>query len=214
MGGLVSEDINRYCAEHSTTPSALCDELEAYTRANVAHANMVSGAQVASLLGFLIRMNGVKRILEVGTFTGYSALAMAENLPDGGELITLDVDPETNKLAKSYWAKSPHGRKIQSFVKPALETIRELKGEFDLVFIDADKTNYLNYLKAVLPKLSSKGIVVADNTLWSGKVLDRSDQSEQTNAIRAFNDFVRESPELQSTLLPVRDGLHLVRRQP
>lgn len=212
MGGIVSEAINTYCAAHSTGPSSLCDELEQYTRANVAHANMVSGTQVASLLGFLIRMNGVKRVLEVGTYTGYSALAMAENLPDEGELVTLDVNPETNALAKSYWAKSPHGRKIRSYVKPALETIAELKGEFDLVFIDADKPNYLNYLKAVLPKLSSKGVVVADNTLWSGRILDGGDQTTETNAIRAFNDFVKNSPDLQSTLLPVRDGLHLVRR--
>jgi len=213
MGGLVSDDINRYCAEHSSIPSALCAELESHTRAHVAHANMVSGAQVASLLGFLIRMNGVRRVLEIGTYTGYSALAMAENLPDDGELVTLDVNPETNALARSFWAKSPHGRKIRSMVKPALDAIAELKGEFDLVFIDADKGNYLNYLKAVLPKLSGKGLVVADNTLWSGRVLDSSDQTTDTQGIRSFNDFVHESEELQSTLLPVRDGLHLIRKR-
>ena len=212
MGGLVSDDINGYCAQHSTPTSQLCIELENHTRAHVAHSNMVSGAQVASLLGFLIKSLGVRRILEVGTYTGYSALSMAENLPENGELITLDVNPETNALARSYWAKSPHGRKITAFVKPALETIAELKGEFDFVFIDADKTNYLNYLKAILPKLSARGVVVADNTLWSGKILNISDQTPETNAIREFNDFVRESANLQSTLLPVRDGLNLIRK--
>lgn len=212
MGGLVSDAINGYCAEHSTKPSTLCEDLEKHTRAHVAYSNMVSGAQVASLLGFLIRSLGVRRILEVGTFTGYSALAMAENLPETGELITLDVNPETNALAQKFWAKSPHGKKIKALVKPALEAIGELKGEFDLVFIDADKTNYLNYLKAVLPKLSANAVVVADNTLWSGKVLDADDKTPDTIAIRAFNDFVRESPALQSTLLPVRDGLNLIRK--
>lgn len=212
MGGIVSEDINNYCAQHSTAPSSVCQELEEFTRANVAHSNMVSGTQVASMLSFLIRTNGAKRVIEVGTFTGYSALAMAEALPADGEVHTLDVNPETNKVAKSFWAKSPHGKKIHSYLKPAIETIRELKGEFDFAFIDADKSNYLNYLKAILPKLSPRGVLVADNTLWSGKILNTSDQTPDTLGIRAFNDFVADSPELQSTLLPVRDGLHLVRR--
>src|SRR5450631_3616699 len=113
---LVSEDIEQYCLTHSTKPSAHCEAIDAYTRANVAVPQMVSGSLVGSFLGFLVQMTGARRILEVGCFTGYSALAMAEQLPDGGEVVTLDIDPETNAIAQGFWKKSPHGSKIRSIV--------------------------------------------------------------------------------------------------
>lgn len=213
MLSFVSEEINQYCEKHSTLPSQTAEGLAAFTEKNVDYSVMLTGALVGSFLGFIISSLRVKRILEIGTYTGYSALAMAERLPADGQLITLDINPETLKVAKQYWEKSPHGKKITAITAPALKTIETLKPGFDLVFIDADKTNYLNYLKAVLPMLSENGIVIADNCLWSGKVLDSSATEPDTIAIREFNKFVSENPELESNLLPLRDGLHLIRKK-
>lgn len=207
---IVSDVIDQYCLTHSTKPSSHCQAIDEYTRANVPHAMMVSGPLVGSFLGLMIRLTKARRVLEVGCFTGYSALAMAEQLPDGGEVITLDVNPETNAVARDYWAKSPHGGKIRSVLAPALDTMNKLNGPFDLVFIDADKKNYLNYLKKALELTSINGLIVADNCLWSGKVVDKSVDDEDTRALRQFNDWVAAQPTLRSTLVPIRDGLHVI----
>ena len=155
---LVSEEINQYCSNHSTVPSSLCEELASYTRESVPMHQMLTGPLEASFLGLMIHVVGAKRVLEIGTFTGYSALAMAERLPADGEIITLDINPETNQIAKTYWNRSPHGKKIRAILGPALESMESLKGRsFELVFIDADKENYLNYLKKALPLLEPTG---------------------------------------------------------
>ena len=175
---------------------------------------MLSGAMVGSFLGFLIGAIGAKRILEVGTYTGYSALYLAERLPSDGELITLDKNPETQNIARRYWDRSPAGKRIRALAGDAGQLIQTLKGPFDFIFIDADKGGYLNYLKATLPMLSPKGIIVADNTLWSGRVLEEPSSADaDTKAIQAFNEFVAKDPNLESCLLPVRDGLHMIRRR-
>lgn len=210
---MVTEEIRLYCENHSTLPSAICAELESYTRQHVPNAGMLTGALVGSFLGMLVRLVQAKRILEIGTYTGYSALVMAEHLPTNGELITLDINTETNALAQSFWNKSPHGRKIQPLIGPALESIKTLRPEFDLIFIDADKTNYLNYLEQTLPLLSQTGLIVADNCLWSGKVLNKSIQDADTVAIRNFNTFISESSNLTAILVPLRDGLFLIRKK-
>lgn len=211
MLSFVSEEINQYCEKHSTLPSTVTEGLALFTQSNDDRSIMLTGALVGSFLGFMVSSLRVKRILEVGTYTGYSALAMAERLPQEGQVITLDIEEKTAKIAKQYWEKSPHGKKITQIIGPALKTIETLKPGFDLVFIDADKTNYLNYLKAVLPLLSPNGIVIADNCLWGGRVLDASVTDPDTLAIREFNKYVKENPKLESHLLPLRDGLHLIR---
>jgi caffeoyl-CoA O-methyltransferase len=208
----IPKNIHDYAVSKSNRPSESCDQLEKYTRANVDIPQMLIGQMEASFLGFLLRSIDAKRVLEVGTYTGYSALAMAEQLPEEAELITLDINPETNQVAKEYWAKSPHGNKITAILGPALESIPKLTGQFDLAFIDADKTNYSNYLKAILPLLSSRGMIVIDNVLWSGSVLEAA-KDDSTRAIQEVNDFVTENSELYGTLLPIRDGMFLIKKR-
>jgi caffeoyl-CoA O-methyltransferase len=210
----IEPSIEEYAITKSNRPSQVVRDLGEATRASVPMSMMLVGEMEGSLLGFLIRSLKVERVLEVGTYTGYSALCMAENLPATGELITLDIDDELTSFSKKHWSQSAHGEKISKLIGPALETIPTLEGEFDLVFIDADKQNYLNYLKLCLPKLSSKGIIVVDNVLWSGNVLKTSSElapeDQSTEHIQALNDYVSASPDLYGTMLPVRDGIFLI----
>ncbi|MBT5093963.1 MAG: methyltransferase [Halobacteriovoraceae bacterium] len=210
----IDESIENYAISKSNQPSQFVKELGNETRKKVPMAMMLIGEMEGSLLGFLIRALKVKRVLEVGTYTGYSALCMAENLPQDGEVITLDIDDELTNFSKKYWDQSPHGKKINKIVGPALETIPAIEGEFDLVFIDADKQNYLNYLKSLLPRLNENGVIIVDNVLWSGKVLKKNSQLESddilTVHIQELNDFVAQSTELYGTMLPIRDGIFLI----
>jgi caffeoyl-CoA O-methyltransferase len=210
---LVAPAIEAYCYQESSLPSPICQEIEAFTKSQVASPQMLSGPLVGSFLGLLVGVTGAKRVLEIGTFTGYSALAMAERLGTGGELITLDKNSETQTLARGFWYKSPHGNKIQALNGNASELLGELTGLFDLVFIDADKAGYLGYLKSALSKLSPRGVIVADNCLWSGRVLDLETSDLDTLALQQFNDYVASSKELENTLLPVRDGLNVIRKR-
>jgi caffeoyl-CoA O-methyltransferase len=150
-------------------------------------------------------------VLEIGTFTGYSALSMAAALPDDGRIDTCDVEPKHVEVARRYIARSPHGRKITIHLGPALDSIAQLEGQFDLVFIDADKENYDNYFEAVLPRLSERGLIAIDNTLWSGRVLDPQDDS--TRAIAALNDKLAADERVVCVQLSVRDGVTLVRKR-
>ena len=210
---LVSDSkIHEYCIQKSNRPSKICQDLENYTKSNVPYSQMLIGELEASLLGFLLRSIKAKNVLEFGTFTGYSSLCMAENLPEDGLVITLDINPETVDIAKKYWKGSDHGHKIQCILGPALETVKTIDKTFDFIFIDADKVNYLDYLKASLKVLSPKGIIAVDNVLWSGKVLDQKGQDEDTQAIQKINNFISEKIDLYGTLLPVRDGIFLIQR--
>lgn len=210
----IDENIENYAISKSNRPSQFVRALGEETRENVPMAMMLVGEMEGSLLGFLVRALKVNRILEIGTYTGYSALCMAENLPANGELITLDIDDELTSFSKRHWDQSPHGEKITKIIGPALKTIPQIAGEFDLVFIDADKQNYLNYLKMVVPRLSEKGIVVVDNVLWSGNVLKEASELDAedtaTPTIQALNDYVSGADDLYGTLLPIRDGIFLI----
>jgi len=211
---LVDPKIEDFCRTHSTLPSAICAELAAYTEANVPMSIMLSGPLVGSFLGLLARLKGAKRVLEVGCYTGYSALAMAENLPEDGTVITLDIDAKAGDIAKRFWAKSPHGKKIELILGPAQENLEsnvKLEGPFDLAFVDANKPGYVDYVKAILPRLSPQGLIVADNTLYEGQVLNENPEGN-ARAIREFDDWVASQPNLHKTLLPVRDGLYLIQR--
>ena len=204
---LVSPEINSYCETHSHPVSALLQALAAETRDTRTDAMMLTGTLEGNFLRLLVRLSQTRRLLEIGTFTGYSALAMAEALPADGELISCDLSPESTAMARRYWAQSPHGSKIQLLLGPALDTLADLNGEFDMVFIDADKTNYSAYWEACLPKLRRGGLIVVDNVLWSGRVLDP--QAESDHAIHALNQRAAADPRVECVMLPVRDGMLL-----
>jgi caffeoyl-CoA O-methyltransferase len=210
--GLISPEIEEYCVNHSTRPSKLAKELQDFTINSVHGSNMLIGEMEASVLISLIHLGRVKTILELGTYTGYSALIMAEHLPENGKVITIDINKETTEIAKKFWTQSPHGKKIELILKPGLDALSELNQKFDLIFIDADKNNYTNYLKWGLDHLSENGIIVVDNTLWSGKVLTPG-LDKQTDSIITHNGHANELRGYIKTLLPVRDGMYLIQKE-
>ena len=207
---LVPDAIEKYAQERSSDPGPLFAELERVTREKMKSPGMMSGQTVGLFLNTLAFALGARRVLEVGTFTGYSALMMASALPEDGRLITCDIDPEATAIAKSFWARSPHGKKIELRLGPALETLKGLRGRFDLVFIDADKENYSLYYRRAVELLSERGLIVIDNVLWSGKVLDPKTDSDR--AIAKLADVIQADARVQNVLLTVRDGLMLVRK--
>lgn len=207
MAELLSEEIEAYLRDHSEKPSPLFEALAKETRETMASPGMMVGPVEGAFLRLLVRLTSARRVLEIGMFTGYSGLMMAEGLPEDGELITCDIDPKAEAVARRYHAQSPHGRKIQIRMGPALETIRSLEGPFDLVFIDADKENYSAYFDAVFPLVRKGGLIVADNTLWSGRVLHPNAASDK--AIVAFNDKVAADARVEKVQLSVRDGMTL-----
>ncbi|MBA3654943.1 MAG: class I SAM-dependent methyltransferase, partial [Actinobacteria bacterium] len=207
---VVDPAIEAYAAAHTTAPSDhLLKVAEATRSAEGGMSRMMVGALEGRFLEFLVFMTGARRIVEIGTFTGYSALSMAEALPDDGRIVTCEFDPKRAEMARSHFDASPHAAKIEVRVGPAVDTIAALDGPFDLVFIDADKPNYSNYYEAVLPKLADDGLIAADNTLWSGQVIDDKDDSEGTVAIRRFNDAVAADNRVICVQLTVRDGVTL-----
>lgn len=212
MDPIVPPAIDDYCAAHSSAPDKLLEELERHTRAQCANPQMIVGHLEGALLQMLVRLTSARRVLEIGTFTGYSALAMAAALPDDGALITCDVNPATSAVAQSFFDRSPHGRKITLRLGPALQTIDTLRSQppFDLVFVDADKENYVAYYESVLPLLRRGGVIVADNVLWSGKVLAPKEKSD--HALVAFNRDVRSDPRTEVVMVPIRDGVSLIRK--
>ena len=209
---ITSEGIDEYAEQHTTPPTELLAALAEETRATLTSPQMLTGTVEGRFLELLVYASGARRVLELGTYSGYSALSMAAGLREGGSIDTCEVDEEHGAVARRYIEQSPYADRIRLHLGPALETIERLEGEFDLVFIDADKENYVNYYEAVLPRLSERGIIVADNTLWSGRVLDGRDDSEGTRAIKAFNEHVRSDSRVVSVMLTVRDGITLIRR--
>lgn len=209
---LVPQAIEAYARAHSEQPSTLMEELARETREKMELSQMQVGPLEGGFLRLLVRMTGARRVLELGMFTGYSALMMAAGLPEDGELVTCEVDPVAAQIARRYFAKAPHGKRIQVRMGPALETITTLVAPFDLVFIDADKENYSAYFDAVLPLLRDGGLIVADNTLWSGRVLEPKSASD--HAIVAFNEKVAKDARVEKVQLTVRDGMTLMVKLP
>jgi caffeoyl-CoA O-methyltransferase len=208
---LVEEELEEYAERHTTPPEDLLAELAAETKATMASPQMLTGPIEGRFLELLVAGCGAKRVLEIGTFTGYSALSMAAALPPDGRIDTLDNEPMHAEVAQRYFERSPHGSKVTLHLGPALETIAKLEGEFDFVFIDADKQNYDAYYEAVLPRLSERALIAIDNTLWSGRVLDPPD--ETTRLIAALNDKLASDDRVVAVQLTVRDGVTLVRRR-
>ena len=208
---MVDEQIEAYAAAHTTSPPELLQELAAETQATMRLPLMLTGTTEGRLLELLVHAIGARRVLDIGTFTGYSALSMAAALPDGGHIDTCDIEPAHVEVAERYIARSEHAGKITVHVGPALESIAKLEGNFDFVFIDADKTNYDNYYEAVLPRLNPGGLIAIDNTLWSGHVLDPQD--DDSRAIAALNDKLAADERVVCVQLTVRDGVTLVRKR-
>lgn len=207
----VNEDIERYCFDRTDKEPELLIQLQRITFENLEIPQMLTGRIEGRLLRMLALLVNAKRILEVGTFSGYSALSMAEALPEGGELFTCDEDPEAIAVARKFFNESPHGNKITLLEGLALESIAKLEGPFDLAFIDADKENYQNYYDAIFPMMRSGGLIVVDNVLWSGRVLNPEDPSD--HAIANFNKKVAADDRVDHVMLTVRDGVYLLRKK-
>jgi len=207
---IVEPSVEQYAEEYSTPPADLFDRLAEETRAKTTAPQMMVGQLEGHFLGELVRLSGARRVLELGTFTGYSSISMALALPSGGRVITCDVNEETTAIARRYAEEAGVVDRIDYRLGPASETIAKLDGPFELVFIDADKENYVNYYEATLPLLADGGLMVVDNTLWSGRIVDPDDDDETTRAIRALNDRVLVDERVENVLLTVRDGMNLV----
>jgi caffeoyl-CoA O-methyltransferase len=207
MISFIPEDIQHYADAFSSPEPELFADLARETRESQRDPQMMVGYAEGLLLGLLVRLCGARRVLEIGTFTGYSALAMAGALPDDGKIITCDINARSTEVAKRYWDRSPHGKKIELRLAPALDTLASLQGPIDFVFIDADKPNYIPYWEKALPLVRAGGAIVADNVLWSGRVLDPRDDTDR--AIVAFNAHVRNDPRVEHVMLTVRDGVTL-----
>jgi caffeoyl-CoA O-methyltransferase len=212
MSFIVDPKIEEYAEAHTTPDGELFERLAEETRAKTTAPQMMVGRIEGRFLATLVALSGAHRILEFGTFTGYSSISMASALPPDGKVITLDVDPEATAIARRYMDESGHGEKIEIRLGPALETLRDVEGPFDLVFIDADKENYVNYYEAALPLLADDGLLIADNVLWSGRVVE-DEGDESTRAIKEFNEHVAADERVVSVMLTVRDGMTLVRKR-
>lgn len=210
---LVSAEVDAYVHAHTKPRAPLYDELREATYASMRSPQMQVGRVEGTFLALLVGLSRARRIVEVGTFSGYSALCMAEALPEDGELVTCDIDPVAMALAKTFFAKAPWGSRIVPRLGDALETIRAMPTEphLDLVFLDADKPRYLAYYEELLPRLRPGGLVVADNTLWSGEVV--APHSEDGKALDAYNARITADPRVDNVLLSVRDGVMLARKR-
>jgi caffeoyl-CoA O-methyltransferase len=212
MESFIDEAVEQFAHDHTEPESELYVRLRQETYRDMNCPQMQVGRIEGRFLKMLVRMTGARRILEIGMFTGYSALMMAEGLPDDGHLITCDVDPKAEGIARRYFGESPVGYKIEIRMGPALETIKALTGPLDMVFIDADKGNYSNYYEACFPLLRTGGLIVADNVLWSGRVLNP--ESVDDHAIVAFDRLVQSDPRVENVCLTVRDGMMLAWKRP
>ncbi|HZF99796.1 MAG TPA: O-methyltransferase [Chitinophagales bacterium] len=202
-------DINRYAGRHTTPESDVLKRLNRETHLHVLMPQMLSGHLQGSVLKMISRMLRPRRVLEIGTFTGYAAICLADGLTEDGKLITIDVNEELHDMATRFVAEAGLQRKIDALVGDAMAIIPTLDETFDLVFIDADKINYANYYDLVFDKVRPGGLLVADNVLWSGKVLEEK-KDKDTQAIDAFNKKIAGDPRVETALLPVRDGLMLI----
>lgn len=208
---MIDPNLEAYAVAHTSGLDPIYERLRQETYATVKWPGMQVGPMEGRLLNLLARLTGAKLAVEVGTFTGYSALSIAEGLPEGGRLITCDINPTTNEIARRYFKDAAWGHKIEARLGPALDTLQQIDETVDFAFIDADKTNYVQYWEALVPKLRSGGLIVADNVLWSGKVLAPS--SDDDHAIVNFNKHVTADPRVEHVMLTVRDGMTLARKR-
>lgn len=210
----ISKELSNYCDSHTKPENDVLAKLNRETHLKVVSPRMLSGHLQGRFLSFISKLHQPKFILEIGTYTGYSALCLAEGLTPDGKLITLDVNEETSSFAKSFIQQTEFANQIELVVADAMEYIKTINQNIDLVFIDADKKNYLNYYHLVIEKLSKGGVIIADNVLWSGKItMPESEMDRETLALHQFNQFVQKDERVENILLPIRDGLMMVRKK-
>ncbi len=207
----MTDELQEYIEQHISEEPAHLAKLYRHTQLTRLYPRMCSGHIQGRMLKMLTQMISPMRVLELGTFTGYSALCMAEGMPEGAELHTVELDDEYADDIRSYFESAPCGGKITLHIGDALELTRQLPGPWDMVFIDANKRHYSEYYEAVLPLVPSGGYIIADNTLWSGKVTEDCHDA-QTDAIRRFNDLVAADPRVEKVILPLRDGMTIIRK--
>ncbi len=212
MKSLTLPGIEEYAARHTTADSEPLARLTAQTYAELARPTMLSGQVQGQFLQTLVHALRPRLIVEVGTFSGYAALSMAAAAPADARVVTCELDPAHAEFARRHIAASPYTDRVTVALGPALGTLRSLAGPFDFVYIDADKASYLDYYEAALEKLSPHGLIAADNTLWSGRVLEADATDPDTVALRAFNDRVAADPRVSCVLVTIRDGVTLIRR--
>jgi caffeoyl-CoA O-methyltransferase len=208
---LVDSKLEDYAISKSEPTDKLLQELVEETYRQCEIPQMITGPIEGRFLKLMVQVSNAKKILEIGMFTGYSALSMAEGLPADGQLFTCELNPQVIAIAKSYFARSPHGKKIQVLEGEALNSIKKIQGPIDLVFIDADKENYVNYYEAVLPLVRQGGVILVDNVLWGGRVLDPREESDL--AICQLNDKLAKDDRVDRVLLPIRDGVFFIRKK-
>ncbi len=208
----LSDSLQGYITEHSEDEPEYLKALSRETHLKVLQPRMITGHYQGRVLSMLSRLISPARILEIGTYTGYSALCLAEGLQPGGELHTIDVNEELQGIQNKYFDLSGFGDQIKQYVGDALEIIPKMDLEFDLVFVDAEKKEYARYFEVVLPRTRKGGVILSDNVLWSGKVIEPLDPSDKaTKALLDYNEMLKSDPRLETVMLPIRDGLTLSR---
>ncbi|MEY4658366.1 MAG: hypothetical protein RJB36_132 [Bacteroidota bacterium] len=208
----ITQELDEYCCNHTAGESDLLKRINRETHLEVLQPRMLSGHFQGRVLSMFSKMIQPKRILEIGTYTGYSALCLAEGLASDGKLITIDVNEELAKRVQSYFDASPFSEQINYVIAPALDVLPKLEEEWDLVFIDADKQNYITYYEAVLPNVKKGGYIILDNVLWSGKVTELDKNDKDTVLLRSLNDLIHSDARVEEVLLPIRDGLMVARK--
>ncbi|PNQ75314.1 methyltransferase [Hanstruepera neustonica] len=210
----LSEDLDDYIVRHSENEPQLLQELSRETYQKILQPRMLSGHYQGRVLSLISKLVNPKHILEIGTYTGYSALCLAEGLQKDGSIDTIDINEELLDFQRKYFDRSGFGEQIQQHLGNALDIIPNLNKTFDLVFIDADKDNYLNYFNIIIDKLNPGGIILSDNVLWSGKILDTEFKKEDTStpALIEYNKVLKDDPRIETVILPIRDGLTISRK--
>lgn len=209
----IDRDLLTYIEDHSTPEDEILKKLNRETYAKVLRPRMLSGHLQGKLLEMLTRMIKPASVLEIGTYTGYSAIAIAKALEQNSVLHTIEINPEVEDFARKFFQEAGVTNKIHLYIGNALEISNEIDTHFEMVFIDADKTNYINYFEMVLPKMPKGGFIIADNVLWSGKVLeDNCHNDKDATAIKQFNEYIHKDNRVENLMLPIRDGITLVRK--
>ncbi|MNJ90740.1 putative O-methyltransferase [compost metagenome] len=210
----IDQALDDYCCAHTTAESALLAKLNRDTHVNILQPRMLSGHFQGRLLSLLSKMIRPERILEIGTYTGYSALCMAEGLTETGKIITLDINAQLEDFVRGYISESNYASQIDYRICNAMEEIPTMDEQFDLVFIDADKMNYINYYNLVFDKVKPGGYLLSDNVLWSGKVVQTEGKIDKdTQLLKDFNELIHNDPRVENMLLPIRDGILIARKK-
>jgi len=209
----IEERVEEYSMLHTTKESELLNKIDRETHLEVLRPRMLSGHFQGRILSMLSKMISPYRILEIGTYTGYSAICLAEGLTEDGKLYTIDINEELEDRVRQYFLESKYNQQIDLIIGDALNLIPRLNESWDIVFIDADKKNYTKYFNMVVASVKSGGYIIADNVLWSGKVVEKDNLDEDTLALRVFNDTLSKDPRFEVVLLPVRDGLLIARKK-